>query len=151
MSIPRRRSRPSMRQLPRVMIPFEAVRRCIDALRFPTLLVGPELEKWLSQHVEQLGGISFPSRLQRLQLGAARWLTEAPKPVYEATAYEPERGPVSSGVDLARSAPRQEISGPDAKRLAEAEADLLQRFATPRQTPRQSHSVQCDHKSRGVR
>lgn len=147
----RRRSRPPMRQLPRVMIPFEAVRRCIDAVRFPTLLAGPELEKWLSQHVERLDGISCLSRLQRWQLGAARWLTEAPEPVPEAIEGALERGPVSLGVDLARSAPRQEISGPDAKRLAEAEARLLQRFATPRQTARPSHGVPRDHKSQGVR
>ena len=147
----RRRSRLPLRQFPRVMVPFEVVRRCIDALRFPTLLVGPELEKWLSQHVERLGGISCPSRLQRWQLGAARWLTEAPEPEPEATEYELERGPVSLGVDLARLAPRPEISGPDATRLAEAEARLLQRFATPRQTARKSHGVPRDHKSQGVR
>jgi prophage antirepressor-like protein len=38
MSIRRRPPREPLRQLPRVMIPFEAVRRCIDAVRFPRLL-----------------------------------------------------------------------------------------------------------------
>jgi hypothetical protein len=115
----RRNAREPLRQLPRVMIPFEAVRRCIDAVRFPTLLMGPELEKWLSQHVERLDGISCPSRLQRAQLGAARWLTEAPEPEFEATEGAPEDGPALSGDDAELSAllqGRPELDEAEARR-----------------------------------
>lgn len=151
MSIRRRNARLPMRQLPRVMIPFEAVRRCIDAVRFPTLLAGPELEKWLSQHVERLGGISCPSRLQRWQLGAARWLTEAPEPVPEAIEGAPEGDPALSGVDAELSdllQGRPELDEADARRALER---LCQKFPTPHGAPRQSHGVPRDHKSQGVR
>jgi hypothetical protein len=147
----RRNAREPLRQLPRVMIPFEAVRRCIDAVRFPTLLMGPELEKWLSQHVERLDGISCPSRLQRAQLGAARWLTEAPEPEFEATEGAPEDGPALSGDDAELSAllqGRPELDEAEARRAIER---LGQRFPTPHGEPRPSHAGRVHRKSQGVR
>lgn len=151
MSIRRRPPREPLRQLPRVMIPFEAVRRCIDAVRFPTLSAGPELEKWLSQHAGRLGGISCPSRLQRAQLGAARWLTEVPEPAFEPTEDAPETDPAFAGDDPELSdllQGRPELDEAEARRALER---LCQRFPTPDRTPRQSHAGHVNHKSQGVR
>jgi len=146
-----RQPREPLRRLPRVMIPFEAVRRCIDALRFPTLLVGPELEKWLSQHVERLPGIPCPSRLQRAQLAAARWLTEAPEPEIEATEDDADMASAGQDGGLSLSDLPRETPEPDEASARAAAERLRRRRPTPASECRQARGVHDDHKSRGVR
>lgn len=86
------RDLPPLRQYARICIPgvvlqraISAVTRAISTALSLQLLAGPELAKRLERRVARLDGISCPSRLQRWQLGAARWLLEAPETEPEPT------------------------------------------------------------------
>lgn len=74
--------------------------RVVEAVLFPLVMAGPELEKRLRPHAERLSDIPSPTRAERARRAAILWLIGSPESEPEPTEADLAR--LSASQDVAR-------------------------------------------------